>query len=203
MKKSLSLLTGIIFFLSFNLSAEFIEITPTDPDMGDLSHSAAYEWMVNIGAYTQGKGNVLSVTLCIEDIYNNDLSQNELFISLLDINTPKYPLNKVVGFSDNHLMIEDYFGSQSGNWTHYSYVGSYIDNDGPLTHENISFTMDLSTFNQYTSDNGWIGIGLDPDCHFYNSKIKLVVEVPEPSSLSMLILGMTLLGGFGWTRRKK
>ena len=42
--------------------------------------------------------------------------------------------------------------------------------------------------NAYAAD-GRIGLGLDPDCHFYNDGITLRLVTPEPTSLALLGLG--------------
>jgi hypothetical protein len=64
----------------------------------------------------------------------------------------------------------------------------------------------LSTLDTYRRDNGWIGIGLDPDCHYWNDGVRLVintVSVPEPTSFSLLFLGLSLFGGSVFMRRRR
>lgn len=52
--------------------------------------------------------------------------------------------------------------------------------------------------------NGSFGIGIDPDCHYYNDGVILTVvtaPIPEPETYAMLLAGLGLLG-FAARRRK-
>jgi hypothetical protein len=70
----------------------------------------------------------------------------------------------------------------------------------------VTLTQYLGTPNTWGSDtySSTFGLGIDPDCHFYNNSITLTIEtapVPEPATI--LLFG-TGLGGFaGIARREK
>lgn len=76
------------------------------------------------------------------------------------------------------------------------------------TTEDFDRVLNVSAVEQLMAlSNGWLGIGLDADCH-YMGNVKLVVttsttNVPEPGSLSLMILGLTSLTGALMIRRRK
>lgn len=67
--------------------------------------------------------------------------------------------------------------------------------------------QEIMTFRSYASD-GNFGLGFDPDCHYYNTGVKLTVEtrdipvraVPEPGTL--VLLGIGLAGACALRRRR-
>jgi hypothetical protein len=97
-------------------------------------------------------------------------------------------------------------------WTSTSFIESWTDKlDNQAVGETV--TMDFSqtvidAMNTYKKDNGWIGIGIDPDCHYTKSGIKLTINykttsVPEPSSIGLLLIGLTMVGGMAFHRKKR
>jgi hypothetical protein len=77
-------------------------------------------------------------------------------------------------------------------WT-YSYAGSGYYN------YTYTFTSDqLNALSTYIANDGYVALGFDPDCHFYNTGIALnittspatVPAVPEPASLLLLGTGL-------------
>lgn len=129
--------------------------------------------------------------------------------------------------------VSDYFGGKisgnkvGSNWIAYGYntngtlistgatniyLTQYHDNDGPVTKTNFLFNFtasELTTLTNYIGDGhtrtGYadLGLGFDPDCHFYNDGVTFCVttapnthSVPESGmTLALLGLGMVALAG--------
>ncbi len=99
------------------------------------------------------------------------------------------PASGVKSFYDNEAS-GNYFqgqGTVEGTWT--DPVG------GHSTNTNLRFELGalgvLDKMNQYAAD-GKMGFSFDPDCHFFNDGVKLVVTtapVPEHGSFAVLGLG--------------
>ncbi|NLD92740.1 MAG: PEP-CTERM sorting domain-containing protein [Fibrobacter sp.] len=79
----------------------------------------------------------------------------------------------------------------------------------PLYDVTIDFSdSELATLTSYLND-GNFGLGIDADCHFYNDGFNLSLttqktsDVPEPCSLSLMLIGLTSLGGAFVIKKRK
>jgi hypothetical protein len=97
-----------------------------------------------------------------------------------------------------------------GTWS--DLVDNNIDNNNDGIADNLSYNLDVSKLNSYKADNGWLGFGFDSDCtyimkdKFNNLKLTLdykTTTVPEPSSIGLLLIGLTMLGGAAFSRKKR
>jgi len=170
---------------------------PPDRDLGDLDHYRNYTWGMNTPWDTTPDENgeyehVVAATLSFSQIRNWDNNPNVLYIHLLD---------------QASLGVDINYDGQRG--------GDFFDGEGleivtyenlPSTRQNLSyeFTQDeIDTLNDYAYD-GRFGLGLDPDCHFYNCGVQLDVVtatgpvVPEPATIALL-----LTGGVAIVRRRR
>ena len=72
------------------------------------------------------------------------------------------------------------------------------------TTDSLSIELDVNLINNLmTSSNGWIGFGLDADCHYIGNAKLIVTTVPEPGTLSLMFLGLTTLTGAFLIRKRK
>lgn len=160
-------------------------------DLKDLDHDFAYTW--GIDPELSADQFISSAILSVSQISNDNRDPNMLFIHLLDeVSIGSFELVDPL-ITD----ISDYFANQG------LLLGTYSDLDGPRSKDNLvyEFNVDqLSILNKYIKNGGTFGLGFDPDCHFFNNGVKLTLQVPEPSLISLF--GLSLIG-LAFTSRKK
>jgi hypothetical protein len=185
-------------------------------DMYDLDHNFAYAWKINLDGQLAEDAVITGAKLHFENITDWQNETDSLFLSVLDIKSSSFlPFgvndDHLFAFNDGQAAFVDYF-SAADNY-HYSAVtdiSTWSDINGYPTRENVDIDFAVSAvnaLNAYKADDNWIGIGLDPDCHYWNDGIWLELttseNVPEPTSLSLMFIGLTSLGGAFCFRRKK
>lgn len=186
-------ITTLLLFLGTTSMASAVTFQPSDADIGDLDHRYYYTWGIN---WTIPAGEyITTATLTIKNINNWQIEPNILYIHLLD--NPPLGLTSAwdnEGGGDN-------FAGQGILLT------TYTDNwgiPGPAENFVYSFTApQIATLTTYLA-NSRFGFGFDPDCHYFNDGVSLVIKtapVPEPSST--LIGAMACGLGFVVPRRRQ
>jgi hypothetical protein len=190
-----------------------------------LEHQKDYSWGLDSSQIPQNE-EIVSVTILFKGLHNWDNLINDLYVNVLG-DTPlpldpplplaQLPLSfKVIGTGDNPY--DNVFFNNLNSWNRngesnafihdfaLAYGGTGINNattarDVSYTFTNVTQPALMSFFNT-AIDDGNFGLGFDPDCHYWGSKIKLTLitqPVPEPSTFLLLGAG---LAGVGLLRRR-
>ncbi|MBL9205310.1 MAG: VPDSG-CTERM sorting domain-containing protein [Opitutaceae bacterium] len=209
--KFASIALGLLAVVS-TASAGMYTFTPNPSDLGDLDHHTAVAWGITGTAGLQSQlasgYRISGATICIENIWDWKVEQDKLFINLLDD-----PKTGVRTYSDNtnDNVLSNFFtasnSSSSSRWNGQSLLTTWTD---PKGGSNGAFAIDytynfgsadLALLTSYLSDptasnRAAFGLGFDPDCHYYNDGIKLIIytekiSIPDAGS-TVLMLGLGL-----------
>jgi len=184
----------------------------------DLDHTKAYQWAIK---WEVPQNQVItSAKLTFYDIYNWARENNDkLWMKVLDyddlqdfnrkpgIRSDSKPSQQAWWRTTDNELYGNAFAQKSG-----VDIGCWTDpDDNRSSTAVLPFDIPATAF-ELMSD-GLFAIALDPDCHYYNSKIKLEIttgeaphnppSVPEGGSTALLLgLGALATSFFG-SRRKQ
>ncbi len=165
MRKIFCLVVALMGLTAATISAsEVFTFTPDPADLEDLDHFKWYTWGIDV---TVLEGRFIEeVELRFENISNWDDETNVLYIHLLD----DADMGVSTGVDDQDPA--DHFDGMG------PLIAAWEDENSADTVENLSYffsQLDLVDDAQVFVLDGVLGIALDPDCHFYNDGVSLII----------------------------
>lgn len=196
MKKFL-LVVCCVVLLSGAAYASDYTLSPTPKDFNDFPHEKYLAWKPN-WSLPEGE-TITEAVLTFYNIYDWTKENNDRLYTHLLTTDPKGG-KKISKFSDVWYWKDNQKGGD--NWDGKGpLIGVWTDPYGGNPNKAINLTYkfsDLGLVDDLNAalTNGFFGIGVDPDCHYYNCGVDLKLTtsvVPEPLSSSLFLLGGALL----------
>ena len=167
-----TLVLGVLSLQAGMVLADTFTYEPSPRHFQNLPHGKYYTWGIDVSELAGWQ--IMEAELRVDRITNYNNGENRLYIHMLD--------EAEMGVHRWNDQNNDWIDAFEGQGV---LIDEWSDENGRNERDDLVYVFTdldiLGDLSRYVED-GTLGFGLDPDCHFYNDGFRLVITARQPST---------------------